>query len=129
MQSKSACESQIADPTADLFVPGIARGLPERARRLVLEGDQGRHPPCATAAQVLLAGARQRDPDALAPMALADGEPVQVPPPTVPGGDQGADDLPAALGTQEGGRGISNQVFDVVEAVGRSCVPTPRLGP
>lgn len=62
-------------------------------------------------------------------MPFANGEPIHVPPPPVPAGDQGANDLTAALGDEKSGRGIRDQPLDVIEAVGRSCVLTPRLGP
>jgi hypothetical protein len=120
---------QIADPTADLSILWIAGGFPERPGDVVLEGDQGSHPTDAAAAQVLLAGPRQRHPDALSSVPFADGEPVHVPSPPVPTGNQSTDDLTVALGNQKGGRGICNQALDVIEAVGGGCVLAPRLGP
>lgn len=120
---------QIADSTADLLILGIAGGLPERPRCVVLEGDQGGYPAGAATAQVVLAGARQGDPDALPAMPFADGEPVHVAPPPVPAGDQGADDLTVALSHQKGGRRVLDQALDVIQAVGRRCVLAPGLGP
>lgn len=122
-------ELQIAHSTTDLPILGIPGGLPECAGHLVVEGNQCGHPTCATAAQVLLTCPRQRDPDALPPKALVNDEPVHVPPPSIPAGNQGADDLAAALSDQKGGRGISDQALDVIEAIGSACVLAPRLGP
>ena len=108
----------------------IAGGIPERAGVRVLEGHQGRYAAGGAAAQVLLAGSRQGDPDALTAMLLANGEPVQVPPPAIPAGDQGADDLATTLRYQQGSGGIGgDQALDVLRTVRRACVFTPLLGP
>lgn len=63
-------------------------------------------------------------------MPSADGEPVQVPPPPIPAGNQGANNLAVALGDQEGSwRVEGDQALDVIQAVRRACVLAPRLGP
>ena len=124
-----ACGLQIADSTTDLFVPGVAGGLPERPRILIVEGDQSRHSTYTATAQVLLTGSRQREPDALPPMPFANSEPVHVPSPAIPAGNQRTDDLVAALSDQQGSRGIPDQTLDVLQAIGRGSVPTPLLGP
>ena len=120
---------EIADPAADLLVLGISGGIPERRSRIVLEGDQGCDPAGPAAAQILLASARQRDPDALPSMPGVNGKPIHVSSPAIPAGDQSAGDLIAALGDQESGRGICDQTLDVVQAVSRRCVLAPRLSP
>jgi hypothetical protein len=111
------------------LIPGVAGGIPECPSRIVLDGDQGSYPAGATAAQVLLAGPRQRNPDALPPVPVANSEPIHVPSPPIPAGNQSTDNLIALLSNQKGRRGISNQALDVIEAVGRSCVLTARLSP
>lgn len=120
---------QITNPSTDLLVLGITGGLPECSSRLVLEGDQGGYPAGAASAQILLAGPGQRDPDALPPMLLTNGEPVQVSSPPIPPGDQSTDDLSVALGNQKGCRGVSDQALDVIQAVCRACVLASLLGP
>jgi hypothetical protein len=120
---------QISDPTTYVAILRIAGRSPERASRLVIEGDQGGYPTGAAFAQILLAGPRQREPDALPPMPFVNGEPVHVPPPPIPAGDQSADDLTVALGDQKGGRGAGDQALDVPETVRRARVLAPRLGP
>jgi len=94
-----------------------------------VKGNQGRNSADPATAQVLLAGPRQGDPNALSPMPFANGEPVHVPPPPVPAGDQGTDDLSVVLGNQKGARRISGQALDVIEAVGRRGMLTPLLSP
>lgn len=122
-------ELQIAYSTTDLLILGIAGGLPECPSCLVLEGDQRSYPTGAAAAEVLLTGPSQCDPNALPPTSVANSEPVHIPSPAVPTGDQGTDDLAIALGNQKGGGGISNQAFDIIQAIGRTRVLTPRLSP
>jgi hypothetical protein len=95
-------------------IPRIAGGLPERSSDIVLEGDQGGYSTDAAAMQILLAGARQRDPDALPAMPLTNGEPIHVPSPPIPGGDQSTDNLAIALSDQECGRGAGDQALDVI---------------
>lgn len=111
------------------MVLGVAGGVPEGAGWLVVEGHQGGYAAGAAAAQVLLAGSRQGEADALPPVTLSNGEAVHVSSPSIPGGDQGAGDLVAALGDEEGGRGILDQAFDVIQAVRRAGVIAARLGP
>lgn len=122
-------ELQVADAAADLRILGIAGGFPECLGHTVVEGDQGRNPTDTAAAQVLLSGPRQGDPDALPPMTFPNSKPVHVPSPPVPAGDQSTDDLPVVLGHQKGGRGISDQALNVVEPVSRRGVLTPRFSP
>jgi hypothetical protein len=124
-----ARELQIADSATDLLILGVAGGLPKCSGYVVLKGDQGRHPPDTAVVQVLLAGPRQRESNPMPPMPFAHSEPIHVPPPPIPASDQSTDDLTATLGNQKGGRGISNQALDVLQAVGRSCVLTPSLSP
>jgi hypothetical protein len=62
-------------------------------------------------------------------MSFANGKPVHVPSPSVPGGDQGADDLSVSLGHQEGSRRIGNEELDIVEVVRGACMLTSRLRP
>lgn len=107
----------------------IASGLPERSSHLVLEGNQCGYSTDATVAQILLAGSRQCDPNALPSMPFANGEPIHVPSPPVPTGNQDTDNLTTALGNQKRGRGAGDQALDVIQAVGPACVLTPRLGP
>ena len=107
----------------------VAGGSPERSRCLVLEGNQGSYSTDAAFAQILLTSPRQRDPNALPPMPIANSKPVHVPSPPIPAGNQSADDLPVALGDQKGGRGAGDQALDVIWAVRRACVLTPRLSP
>jgi len=107
----------------------IAGGPPERSSYLVLEGNQGSYPTGAASAQILLAGPRQRDPNALPPMPFANGEPIHVPSPPIPAGNQSTDDLTPALGDQKGGRGAGDQALDVIQAIRRTCVLTPLLSP
>jgi len=76
----------------------------------------------AALAQVLLAGLRQREADALPPVPIANSEAVHVASPSVPSGDQGPDDLTATFGNQEGSRGIRNQALDVIKVVGGTRV-------
>jgi hypothetical protein len=83
----------------------------------------------ATLAQVVLASPRQRETDAFSPLPIADGEPIHIPSPPVPGCDQRTDDLPVPFGNQEGSRGFGNQALDVIEAVGRACVLAASLCP
>lgn len=120
---------EVAHSTADLLILGIAGRLPKRSSRLVLESDQRRHPAHAAAAQVLLPGPRQRNPDALPPMPFPNSEPVHISSPPVPAGNQSTDNLLAALSNQKGGRGISNQALDIIEAIGGPRMLTPPLGP
>jgi hypothetical protein len=107
----------------------VAGGLPERSSYLVLEGNQGGYATGAALAQILLAGPRQRDTNALPPVPFAHGEPVHVPSPPIPAGNQSTDNLTIALGDQKGGRGAGDQALDVILAVRRTCVLTPRLSP
>jgi hypothetical protein len=93
---------------------GIAGGPPERSSHLVLEGNQGGYPTGAASAQMLLTSPRQRDPNALPSMPFANGEPIHVPSPPVPAGNQSTDNLSAALGDQQGGRGAGDQALDVI---------------
>jgi hypothetical protein len=111
------------------LILGIAGGVPECPSCLVLEGDQRSYPTGAAAAEVLLTGPGQCDPDALPPTSFANSEPVHIPSPPVPTGDQGTDDLATRLSNQKAGGGISNQAFDIIQAVGRTRVLTPRLSP
>lgn len=120
---------QISDSTTDVVILRIAGGLPERSSYLVVEGDQGGYPTGAASAQILLTGPRQLDPDAFPPMPLANGEPIHVPSPPIPAGNQSTDDLTTTLGDQEGGRRAGDQGLDVSQAVRRTCVLTPRLSP
>jgi hypothetical protein len=62
-------------------------------------------------------------------MPLANSEPIHVPSPTIPTGNQSTDNFIAVLSDQKGRRRISNQTLDVIQAIGRSCVLTPRLSP
>jgi len=122
-------ELQIADSAADLLVLWVTSGLPESSSRVILEGDQRCHATNAAAAQIVLAGPRQREPDALSPMPFVNSEPVHVPSPPVPTGNQGTNNLIAALGDQKGGRGICDQALDIVEMVCRGRVRAPLLRP
>jgi hypothetical protein len=47
-------------------------------------------------------------------MPLANSEPIHVPSPPIPAGNQSADDLTTALGDQKGGRRAGGQALDVV---------------
>jgi hypothetical protein len=126
----STSELQIADSATDLVVLGIAGGIPERSGDVVLECDQGGCSTGAASAQVLLAGPRQRDPDALPPISLANSKAIHVSSPPIPAGNQSADNLTIALGNQKGGWGtIGSQVLDAIQAVRRTCVLAPYLGP
>jgi hypothetical protein len=49
------------------------------------------------------------------------------PAPSVPTGNQCSEDLVAALGDEEHGRGTRDQPLDVAEAVGGACVLASRL--
>lgn len=89
---------QVANAPADLSIDRVASRLPKASCHLVVEGDQGSHAMDAALAQVLLAGLRQREADALPPMPIANNESVHVASPPVPSGDQGPDDLTATLG-------------------------------
>lgn len=120
---------QISDSTTDVVILRIAGGPPERSGHLVLEGNQGSYPTGAASAQILLTSPRQSDPDALPPMPFANGEPIHVPSPPVPAGNQSTDNLTTALGDQKGGRGAGDQALDVIQAVRGTCVLTPRLSP
>lgn len=62
-------------------------------------------------------------------MPFVNGKPVHVPSPPIPPGDQGTDNLIAALSNQEGRRRISNQALDVVQMVRPRCVLAPRPSP
>src|SRR4249919_3861388 len=88
---------QVADPPTDLAVLRVAGRVPESSCHVIVKGDQRCHPTGATAAQVVLAGPGQREADAFSPVLLVDGEPIHVPSPPVPSGDQGAGDLPGSL--------------------------------
>lgn len=120
---------QVADPPTDLVILRIADGVPKSSRCGIVEGDQRGHPMDATLAQIVLAGPRQRESDAFPPMSIADGEPIHVPSPPVPGGDQGADDLPVSLGYEESSRGFINQSLDFIKPIRRTCVLTAALCP
>ncbi len=124
-----ACDLQAADSTTDVVILRIADGPPERSSDLVLEGDQGGYSTGAAAAQILLTSPRQRDPNALPPIPFANSEAIHVPSPPIPTSNQSTDNLIAALGDQKGGRGIGDQALDVIYAVRRTCVLTPRLSP
>jgi hypothetical protein len=112
---------QVADSTTDLAVLRITGGLPERSSHLVLEGDQGGYSTGTAAAQVLLAGPRQRDPDALLPLPFANSEPIHVPPLSVPSGDQGADDLLTASAIR---KAVARDPFRRGRMAGGSCQAT-----
>lgn len=105
---------QISDSATDVVILRIAGGPPERSSFLVFEGNQGSYSTGAAAAQILLPGPRQRDPDALPPMPFANGEPIHAPSPPIPAGNQSTDDLTTALGDQKGGRGVGDQALDVI---------------
>lgn len=105
---------QISDSATDVAILRIAGGLPERSGCLVLEGDQGGYPVGAASAQILLTGPSQRDPNALPPMPFANGEPIHVPSPPIPAGNQSTDDLIAALSDQKGGWVVGDQALDVI---------------
>jgi hypothetical protein len=120
---------QIANSAADLLILGIAGRLPERSGRIVLEGDQGGYSTDAVAVQIVLAGPRQREADALSTVSFVNGESIHVASPPVPAGNQGPDNLIAALGNQKGRGGIRDQAFDVGEMVCPGCVLTSRLRP
>jgi hypothetical protein len=62
-------------------------------------------------------------------MLFVNCESVHIPSPAIPAGNQSTDDLIAALGNQEDSRGVCNQALDVLYAVSRGSVPTPRLSP
>jgi len=123
------CELQVADAAAYLSILGIAGRLPEGSGLIVLEGNQRGYSADTAAAQILLSGPHQRDPYALPPQPVANGETVYVPSPPVPAGDQSADDLLTALGDKESRRGIGDQVLDVLRPVGGGRVPASRLSP
>jgi hypothetical protein len=128
--SVGLAQLQIADSAAYLLILGIAGGIPECPGLPVVEGHQGGYATGTAAAQVLLAGPRQRDPDALSAMPVADGQPIQIPSPAVPAGNQSANDLIVALGNQKGSWGADgDQALDVIRPVRRACVLTPPLGP
>jgi hypothetical protein len=120
---------QIAHAPTDLPILGVTRRLPKGPSYIVIEGDQSRDPVHAAAEQVLLPRPRQRDPDALTPMLLRYCEPVHVPPPPIPRSDQSTNDLAAALGNQERGRGMLDEPLNVLQAVGRARVLAPLLLP
>ncbi|HKB50097.1 MAG TPA: hypothetical protein VKC63_01550 [Solirubrobacterales bacterium] len=111
------------------MILSITSGLPKRSSDVVLESDQGGYSTDATAAQILLAGPRQRDPNALSPMPFANGEPIHVPSPPIPTGNQSTDNLTTALGDQKGGWGAGDQALDIIETVRRACVLTSCLSP
>lgn len=114
---------------ADLAVERVAGRLPKPCRDLVVEGDERGHAARPAQAQAVLSGPDQREADPLSPVLVADGEPVHVPAPSVPGGDQGADDLPLSLGHEENGGRLRCQTLDVVDAVGRARVPAAGVCP
>jgi hypothetical protein len=120
---------QIADSPTDLTLPRITSGLPEPSRDLILEGDKRGHATRAALAQIVLTGSGQREPNALPPISVADGESVHVPSPAIPSGNQGADYLPVPLSDQEGSGRLGDQALDVIEAVGRARVLTASLRP
>ncbi len=120
---------QVADPPTDLAIPRIADSAPKSSCCGIVEGDQRGHPTDATVAEVVLTGPRQRESDAFPPISIADGEPVHVPSPPVPCGDQGADDLPISLGNKESGRGVIDQSLDVIKTIRRTCMLAAGLCP
>jgi hypothetical protein len=120
---------QIADPATDLLIPRVARGLPEGSRLVIVKRDQGGNSAHTALAEVVLTRPRQAGPDPLPPLPLAHSEPVHVPSPPIPAGNQGADYLIAAHGNQKGSRGCIDQALDVSEAVGSARVLTSLLSP
>jgi hypothetical protein len=120
---------QVADPPTDLLILRIAGGVPKSSCYGIVKGDQRRYAADATLAQVVLASLRQRESDAFSPMPIADGESIQVPSPPVPGGDQGADDLPVSLGYEESGRGFIDQSLDVIKTIRCTCMLAAGLCP
>jgi hypothetical protein len=126
---QAIADLQVADSPAYLRIELIASGVPESSRDLILKGDQRGYATDATLAQIILAGPGQREPDALPPMPIANGKPIHVASPAVPGGDQGAEDLPVPFGDQENGRGPRDQALDVIESVGRTCMLASSMRP
>jgi hypothetical protein len=111
------------------LILAVAGGLPECSGGIVFVGNQRGYSSDAATAEVFLTGPRQRDPNSLSPMSFTNSKPIQVASPPVPTGDQGADDLAVARGNQQSSRRIGDQVLDVLAAVDRGCMPTPRLSP
>lgn len=63
-------------------------------------------------------------------MFVTNCKPVHVPSPPVPGGDQSADDFAVLLGHQEGRRRLgSDELHDIIEAIGRARMLAPGLRP
>jgi hypothetical protein len=62
-------------------------------------------------------------------MPLTHSQPIHVPSPSVPCGDQGADDLPVSLGYQESGGRIRDETLNVFQATDSAGVFTSSLLP
>lgn len=77
---------------------------------------------------MLLAGAHERQADALTAMLDANGQSIHVAPPAVPGGDQCTKDRAVAVGDEQAPRCLSKQSLRVPEPVGsRSVLATSLL--
>jgi hypothetical protein len=107
-------------------VPRVACGLPERRHDLVLVRDQGCDAVGALPAHVLLACAHERQADAAAAVLMEHYEPVHVPPPSVPRGDQRAHECAAGVGDEQTLRCLGEQSVDVLDPVGGGCVRAAR---
>jgi hypothetical protein len=98
----------------------------ERRRNLVLVCDQGCDAVGALPTQVLLAGAHERQADAATTVISEHDEPVHVPPPAVPRGDQRAHERAVGIGDEQAPGCLGEQPVDIFDPVGSRCVRTAR---
>jgi hypothetical protein len=71
---------------------------------------------------VLLAGAHERQADAATTVLPEHNEPVHVPSPSVPCGDQRAHERAAGVGDEQAPGCLGEQPVDILDLVGSSCV-------
>ena len=83
----------------------------------------------AAAAQIRLAGLDQCRTNTFPPAPTANGQPIHVPSPPIPGSNQSANDLGVSLGNQESSWGVDYQPPHILQAVNRRCMHAPRLRP
>lgn len=119
----------VSDSPANLVILAIAGGLPESSCDFILKGDQSGDSMRAAVAQILLPRPCQCQSDALPSLPIADRKSVHIPPPSVPSGDQGTDDLSPAVRHKQGCRGIENHAQDIIDPVWGAGVLASSLCP
>jgi hypothetical protein len=102
----------------------VASCVPKCGGDGIIESDQGGDPTYSTIAEIGLGGSEKLETNTSTAIFRVDGEPVNVPAPTIPASDYRADHQAVCFCDQESGWTVLKKGFDVLPAVSRAGMGT-----